>query len=119
MSTFLKFSVFTLASINLVAGFSLSIQAHAHDEINLGTIASTGDMVAWVSGDDRCTNHEIVGPSDTNYCSRPFGLNGQNELTVEGCGGTLWINLNFQFYGNCGVFSEPDFCGIHTVYHCG
>ncbi|KAJ7577461.1 hypothetical protein C8J56DRAFT_899095 [Mycena floridula] len=118
MSTFLKLSVFILASMNLVAGSALSTRAHVHDEINLGAIASTGDMVAWVSGHDRCTKHEVIGPSNTNFCGRTFSLNGQSGLTVEGCGGPLWIDLNHQFYGNCGTFIEDDLCGIHTEYHC-
>ncbi|KAF8173145.1 hypothetical protein K438DRAFT_1490486, partial [Mycena galopus ATCC 62051] len=73
--------------------------------------------VAWVAGTSQCTN-VIIGPSDANYCSRPFTLNDQT-FTVEGCGGGIWINdSQGNVYAQCGAFSEVDQCGVHTTAHC-
>ncbi|KAJ6534157.1 hypothetical protein B0H19DRAFT_885480, partial [Mycena capillaripes] len=85
--------------------------------INLGSVTSTGNEVAWVTGTSQC-NNVVIGPSDTNYCSRPFNLNGQT-FTVEGCGGGIWINdAKGNVYAQCGAFSEADACGVRTTAHC-
>ncbi|KAJ7674103.1 hypothetical protein B0H17DRAFT_946968 [Mycena rosella] len=86
--------------------------------INLGSMATTGNEVAWVAGTSQCMN-VIVGPSDANYDSHPSNLNGQT-FTVEGCGGGgIWINdADGNIYAQCGAFSEADVCGVHTTAHC-
>ncbi|KAJ7280391.1 hypothetical protein C8J57DRAFT_1464701 [Mycena rebaudengoi] len=85
--------------------------------INIGGVDSTGNVVAWVSGQSKC-NNVIVGAIGSNPCGCPFNLNGQT-FTLQGCGGPLSINTGSgAFFANCGVFSEPDACGVHSEFHC-
>ncbi|KAJ7280402.1 hypothetical protein C8J57DRAFT_1464709 [Mycena rebaudengoi] len=84
---------------------------------NIGGVDSTGNVVAWVSGQPKC-NNVIVGAIGSNPCGRPFNLNGRT-FTLQGCGEPLSINTGSgAFFANCGVFSEADACGVHSEFHC-
>ncbi|EJD39029.1 hypothetical protein AURDEDRAFT_171826 [Auricularia subglabra TFB-10046 SS5] len=78
---------------------------------------SSNSEVVWAAGDSQC-NAVVLSPRGLDPCSRPFSLHGISGLTLEGCGGALWINQNGQFYEDCVPFSEPDACGVHTKQTC-
>ncbi|PPQ93389.1 hypothetical protein CVT25_015462, partial [Psilocybe cyanescens] len=63
--------------------------------------------VAWVDGQSKC-NFVVIGPNGPNPCGRPFSINGESGFTFEGCGGSLWIDLNGQFFASCGNLKEAD-----------
>ncbi|PPQ92625.1 hypothetical protein CVT25_007782 [Psilocybe cyanescens] len=73
--------------------------------------------VAWVDGQSKC-NFVVIGPNGPNPCGRPFSINGESGFTFEGCGGSLWIDLNGQFFASCGNLKEADVCGVHSEFHC-
>ncbi|EJD39024.1 hypothetical protein AURDEDRAFT_171821 [Auricularia subglabra TFB-10046 SS5] len=83
--------------------------------INWGQ-ASNSEVV-WAAGDSQCSA-VVLSPRGLFPCSRPFSLHGVTSLTLEGCGGAVWINQNGQFYEDCVPFSEPDGCGMHTKQTC-
>ncbi|KAF8979784.1 hypothetical protein BDQ17DRAFT_1167888, partial [Cyathus striatus] len=84
--------------------------------INIGTLGA--DTVAWVEGKCKC-ERAVLGPSGTNFCERPFNINGEERFVVKGCGGDrMWINMQQDFYGNCGRFEERDDCNVRAEYHC-
>lgn len=56
--------------------------------------------------------------SGLNPCSRPFTLRGVSGFTLEGCGFSLWIDLNGQWYEDCVAFSEGTDCGVTTTFTC-
>ncbi|EJD37688.1 hypothetical protein AURDEDRAFT_173203 [Auricularia subglabra TFB-10046 SS5] len=73
--------------------------------------------VVWAFGDSQCAA-VVLTSKGLNPCGRPFSLHGVGGLTLEGCGGGLWVNQNGGFYESCAPFSEPDFCGVHTEWTC-
>ncbi|KAJ7171438.1 hypothetical protein C8R46DRAFT_834096, partial [Mycena filopes] len=93
--------------------------------INIGKNTGQDNMVAWVSGQSKCSA-VVIGPIGANFCGRNFVLT--NPFTghgitfvAEGCGGSsLWIPQVSQggVFAVCTSFSEPDACGVKTVYHC-
>ncbi|KAJ7863856.1 hypothetical protein B0H13DRAFT_2564455 [Mycena leptocephala] len=108
-------------SIALALAMALAPTAFAFAapfEINIGSKADSGDVVAWVSGTSKCSN-VVLGPSGANFCERPFQFGGKN-LTVHGCGGPQAdvTSSDGTYFALCSPFSEADACGIHTVFHC-
>ncbi|KAF5332946.1 hypothetical protein D9758_017897 [Tetrapyrgos nigripes] len=86
--------------------------------INIGNEASVDNVVAWIGGESKSDN-VVIGPIGANFCSPPFNLPGQSgSFTFEGCGGTVWVNLNGNLFATCSSFSEDDACGISTFGHC-
>lgn len=104
--------------------------------VNIGADTSADNMLAWVSGQNRCTSAVIIGPVipspgledptmliylqvGANFCGRPFVLNGIS-LTAEGCGGPFGLVKTGQsaVFAACTDFNETGECGIHTEWHC-
>ncbi|EJD46437.1 hypothetical protein AURDEDRAFT_164670 [Auricularia subglabra TFB-10046 SS5] len=83
--------------------------------INFGETSSS--EVVWASGDSKCSAI-VLTSRGLNPCGRKFSLHGIGGLTLEGCGGGLWINQNGKFYEGCTPFSEADACGVHTEWTC-
>ncbi|KAG6919941.1 hypothetical protein DXG01_013290 [Tephrocybe rancida] len=76
-------------------------------EINVGEDTGRGDVVAWVSGQSKCTAVSITA-SGFNPCDIPFTLSGQT-FKLGGCGNGLFVDRsNGAFFANCISFSEPD-----------
>ncbi|EJD37683.1 hypothetical protein AURDEDRAFT_173199 [Auricularia subglabra TFB-10046 SS5] len=78
---------------------------------------SSNSEVVWAFGDSQC-GATVLTSKGLNPCGRQFSLHGVGGLTLEGCGGDLWINQNGGFYESCVPFSEPDSCGVHTEWTC-
>ncbi|KAJ7240701.1 hypothetical protein C8J57DRAFT_1085595 [Mycena rebaudengoi] len=84
--------------------------------INLGTQGNND--VVWVSGDSQC-NNVIIGPNGANNCGRPFSINGVDDLTFQGCpSAALSIDQGPNLFAKCSSFSEPEFCGVISLFHC-
>ncbi|KAJ7171423.1 hypothetical protein C8R46DRAFT_895170 [Mycena filopes] len=92
--------------------------------INIGVNAAQDNVVAWVSGQSKCSA-VILGPNGANFCGRDFVLKNPatgNGITfvAGGCGGQVWITQVSQggVFAECTSFSEADACGVTTVWHC-
>ncbi|KAJ7171449.1 hypothetical protein C8R46DRAFT_1033055 [Mycena filopes] len=92
--------------------------------INIGPNTAQDNMVAWVSGQSKCTA-VILGPIGPVFCGRDFVLKNPatgNGITfvVNNCGGTLEIEQvsTGKLWATCSSFSEPDACGVTTFWHC-
>ncbi|KAJ7149655.1 hypothetical protein C8R46DRAFT_964193 [Mycena filopes] len=92
--------------------------------INIGEDPSQGNMVAWVSGQSKCSA-VVIGPIGANFCGRNFVLKNPatgNGITfvAGGCGGPLWITQVSKggVFAECTSFSEGDACGVTTFWHC-
>ncbi|KAJ6500238.1 hypothetical protein DFH09DRAFT_1203229 [Mycena vulgaris] len=86
----------------------------------IGTNTSTGNAVAWFSGQSQC-NSVVLGSIGASVCEQPFTFNGE-KLTLHGCGASqAWVtNSAGSTLALCGPFSdsELDLCGVHTLYNC-
>ncbi|KAJ7171400.1 hypothetical protein C8R46DRAFT_1088316 [Mycena filopes] len=93
--------------------------------INIGQNAGQGNMVAWVSGQSKCSA-VVIGPIGANFCGRNFVLRNPftgNGITfvAGGCGASpFWITQVSQggVFAECTSFSEGDACGVQTFWHC-
>ncbi|KAJ7753143.1 hypothetical protein B0H14DRAFT_3601087 [Mycena olivaceomarginata] len=124
----MKFSIAVsvpLSLASMVHGAAVEMNARnltalaAPFAVNIGADTSADNMLAWVSGQNRCTSAVIIGPVGANFCGRPFVLNGIS-LTAEGCGGPFGLVKTGQsaVFAACTDFNETDECGIHTEWHC-
>ena len=72
--------------------------------------------LAWNKGDDACAG-KLLSVSPTNPCGHQFSVGGVDGLTLEGCGGGLWINRNGQYYATCTANDNySKVCNSGTVY---
>ncbi|KAJ7171428.1 hypothetical protein C8R46DRAFT_1216994 [Mycena filopes] len=93
--------------------------------INIGVNAAFDNVVAWVSGQSKCSA-VILGPNGANFCGRNFVLTNPatgNGITfvAGGCGASpFWITQVSKggVFAYCTSFSEADQCGVTTLWHC-
>ncbi|KAJ7158170.1 hypothetical protein C8R46DRAFT_1039766 [Mycena filopes] len=93
--------------------------------INIGQNTGQDNMVAWVSGQSKCSA-VVIGPIGANFCGRNFVLKNPatgNGITFAagGCGGdSLFITQVSKggVFAVCTSFSEGDDCGVNTIWHC-
>ncbi|KAK5660017.1 hypothetical protein OQA88_13485 [Cercophora sp. LCS_1] len=86
---------------------TLSLAPRANKRIFLGYIHaySFPDVtyivnIGWADGEDPC-NSRMISQHPADYCGFKFCAGGECGLTVEGCGGNIWLNKNGGWYGEC------------------
>ncbi|KAH8147894.1 uncharacterized protein LAJ45_07995 [Morchella importuna] len=118
----------TTALLSATALLSTTVSA----AISIGTIAGTNGVtynVAWTTGtSDPCNQDtKFLSTFPANPCGHSFQLGNDAGLTLEGCGGPLWINQNGRFKDNCVSAENLDKpCGsgsfwsgnLHKTFQC-
>jgi hypothetical protein len=77
--------------------------------------------IAWLKGTDACAG-ALLSVQPANPCGHVFSTGGVSGLTLEGCGGPLWVNQNGNFNANCHAddsFSKICNSGVvRKTYEC-
>ncbi|KAI5856547.1 hypothetical protein BZA05DRAFT_442222 [Tricharina praecox] len=107
---------------SLIASFLLASAANAAVAIGYQDRPDGSRRnLAWLVGTDACAA-EFLSVVPASPCGRVFATGGYTGLTLEGCGGPLWLNQNGNFNANCKADnSYSKICNSGTVqktYQC-
>ncbi|KIW34460.1 uncharacterized protein PV07_01238 [Cladophialophora immunda] len=106
-SSILIAALSTLATRTIAANIVLG---HAPSSID----HFTPFQVAWISGEDPCSEAVHIAPNDDNPCGIRFSLHQFHDLHFEGCGGPLEIWQSDTLIGGCIDAPKEIGCGIFT-----
>ncbi|KAI5856548.1 hypothetical protein BZA05DRAFT_434090 [Tricharina praecox] len=107
---------------SLIASFLLASAANAAVAIGYQD-RSDGSRrnLAWLVGTDACAA-EYLSTVPASPCGQVFETGGYQGLTLEGCGGSLYLAQNDNFNANCNAdtsYSKSCNSGVvHKTYQC-